>query len=386
MRRNTCDIAIIGGGLAGTALAYFLAKDGVDVLLLESGSICSGTSAACAGRAQIIERETDEYLDLVLAGFSRLSGLSAELETDLEWEMPGHLTLLFNEDQWQQYEALTRRLNDHQVEAQMMDLAALREAEPNLCVDGCIGAAYSKEGHLNPFKLCMGFAREARRKGANILTHTAVTGFERIANKITQIHSGNDVYSADVVILAAGAWSGKLAGMAGGYLPMCFTHAEAFVTEPLPKVINHHIGISGFYEAVHGSERTVTLGLGQHQNGTLVVSNAIQKAQEIDTSSTAWGMPAIARALSQYFPALYRARIMRTWAMPSPFLPDFLPAIGWLPEFANVFIAAGFHLAIPTIPLLTENIASLILQKDNNQAFALLKPYSPGRFVGQFIG
>jgi len=381
MSDNNYDIAIIGGGLAGTALAYFLTKDGAKVLLLEAGSICSGTSAACAGRAQIIESETPEYLDLVLAGLSRLNGLSTELDTDLEWEMPGHLTLLFNEDQWRQYETLTRRLNTHGVEANMLDIPALQQAEPYLQADSCIGAAYSTEGHVNPFKLCMGFANAARRNGAMLLTNTPITGFETQVNKISRVKAENDSYSADIVILAAGAWSGKLAKLAGSNLPMRFTHAEAFVTEPLPKVIHHHIGISGFYEAVHGSERTVTLGLGQHPNGTLVVSNAIQQAEEIDIASTAWGMPAIARACSQFFPALNRARIMRTWAMPSPFLPDFLPALGWLPGLDNLYIAAGFHLAVPTIPILAESIANFILHPNNKKSFSSLAPFSPERFA-----
>jgi glycine/D-amino acid oxidase-like deaminating enzyme len=380
MSIKTYDIAIIGGGFAGSALAYYCTEAGASVLLLEAGSICCGTSSACAGRAQIIESETDDYLDLVVAGFNKLADLGVEIDTNLEWELPGHLTLLFNEDQWKQYESITKRLTNHNVEAGMLDLTALREIEPHLQPNQCIGAAYSKEGHLNPFKFCMGFANAARRKGATIMTNTSVTGFGRNSNRITSVQSGNETYFSDAIILASGAWSGQIANLAGFNLPMHFTHAEAFVTEPLPKIIDHHVGISGFYEAVHGSERTVTLGLGQHKNGTLVVSNAIQKADKIDNSSTTWGMPAIARALSQYFPRLNDARIIRTWAMPSPFLPDFLPAIGWIPQCENIFVAAGFHLAIPTIPLLAENIASLILQNDNTRAVDLLKPYSPNRF------
>jgi glycine/D-amino acid oxidase-like deaminating enzyme len=385
MSIKTYDIAIVGGGFAGSALAYYCARAGASVLLLEAGSICCGTSSACAGRAQIIESETEEYLDLVVAGFNKLADLGTEIETDLEWELPGHLTLLFNEDQWNQYESITKRLTYHNVEAGMLDLTALREIEPHLQPNRCIGAAYSKEGHLNPFKFCLGFANAARRKGATILTNTSVTGFGRNSNRITSVQSGNETYFSDVIILATGAWSGEIANLAGFNLPMHFTHAEAFVTEPLPKIIGHHVGISGFYEAVHGSERTVTLGLGQHKNGSLVVSNAIQKAEKIDNSSTSWGMPAIARALSQYFPVLNDARIIRTWAMPSPFLPDFLPAIGWILQCENLFFAAGFHLAIPTIPLLAENIASLILQKDNTRAVNLLKPYSPNRFKESLV-
>lgn len=125
----------------------------------------------------------------------------------------------------------------------------------------------------------------------------------------------------------------------------------------------------------------MTLGLGQHPNGTLVVSNAIQRAQEIDTSSTAWGMPAITQALSLFFPILNHARIIRTWAMPSPFLPDYLPAIGFLPEMDNLYVAAGFHLAIPTIPLLAENIVNHILHPNDEHSFSILRSFSPGRFV-----
>ena len=380
MSIKTCDIAIIGGGFAGTALAYYCAKAGASVALLESGSLGSGTSAACAGRAQIIESESDSYLDLVLEGFSKLSGLGAEIDTDLEWELPGHITLLSNPDQWHTYERLIQRLNNRKIAAQMLDCATLQEAEPNLQASDWMGAAYSWEGHLNPFKFCMGFAKSARRRGAALLTHTAVTAFERHANKIILLQTDNGPLSAGVVILAAGAWSGELARLAGSHLPMHFTHAQALVTEPLPRIIHHPIGISGFYEAVHGTQRTVTLGLGQHPNGTLVVSNAIQQAREIDTASTAWGMPAISHALRQYCPMLNRARVVRSWAMPSPFLPDYLPAIGWLPELDNLYVAAGFHLAVPTIPLLAEAVASAILHPENPGASAVLAQFSPGRF------
>jgi sarcosine oxidase subunit beta len=383
MRGKTCEVLVIGGGLAGTALAYFLAKAGAEVLLLEAGSIGSGTSGACAGRAQLIESETEEYLGLVLAGFARLGKLGDELGVDLEWELPGHLTLLFDEEQRRQYEALTRRLNRHGVDAAMLDRPTLQEAEPKLVMGDCVGAAYSKEGHLNPFKLCMGFARAARRHGATLRTRTAVSGFERQAGRITAVRAGDEQFSAGAILLAAGAWTGQLADSAGSQLPMRFTHAEALVSEPLPRLIHHHIGMSGFYEAVHGQERTVTLGLGQHRNGTLVVSNAVQKADEIDMRSTAWGLPAIAKALASFFPCLKNIGIVRTWAAPSPYLPDYQPAIGWLPGVDNLFVATGFHLAISTIPLLAEMIAECVLRQEAAPQEPFLKRFSPERYQVQ---
>lgn len=381
MPGTTCDLLIIGGGFAGTALAYYAAKLGADVLLLEAGSICSGTSAACAGRAQIIESETEDYLELVLAGFSKLEGLGGELGVDLEWDLPGHLTLLFSEGQLQQYQELTRRLNRHGVPAELLDQPNLHAAEPDLRIDGCLGAAYSKEGRLNPFKFCQGFARAAVRHGADLRTHTQVTGFVRKTNRIISVWAGNEHYSAGTILLAAGAWAGNLSQTAGSRLPMRFTHAEALVSEPLPQIIHHHIGMSGFYEAVHGQQRTVTLGIGQHRNGALVISNAIQQADHIDRASTAWGMPAIVKAVYACLPLLKNIHILRTWAAPSPFLPDYQPAVGWMPGVDNLYVAAGFHLAIPTIPVLAEAVAHSIFRSGRENENTLLKSFSPERFL-----
>jgi len=168
-----------------------------------------------------------------------------------------------------------------------------------------------------------------------------------------------------------------LIAAAGSSLPMKYTHAEAIISEPLPRVLRHHVGMTGFYEAVHGQDRTITLGVGQHQNGTLLVSNAIQQSKVIDLESTDWSMPALASALRNYFPCLSDIRIMRTWAAPSPFLPDYQPAIGWLPDFDNAYVAAGFHLAVPTIPLLSEKIVVELLDKKH---VSMLDPFSPRRF------
>jgi glycine/D-amino acid oxidase-like deaminating enzyme len=147
----------------------------------------------------------------------------------------------------------------------------------------------------------------------------------------------------------------------------------------LPPLIHRHVGMSGFYEVVHGQERSVTLGLGQHRNGALVISNAIRQAAAIDRHSTLWGMTAILEALVEIFPLLRDVRIVRSWAAPSPFLPDYLPSIGWMPGVENLYVAAGFHLAIPTIPLFAPEIARVLLGA--RDAGSILAPFSPARFL-----
>ncbi|MBE0697099.1 MAG: FAD-binding oxidoreductase, partial [Anaerolineaceae bacterium] len=250
-------------------------------------------------------------------------------------------------------------------------------AEPYLKTEGFWGAAYSHEGHLNPFKFTAGYAQAAQRAGAKIVHHARVIGFEKLDGHITAVLTKKERFAGRVVLMAAGPWMGELARMAGTSFPMKYTHAEAIVSEKLPRMLNHHIGMTGFYAAVHGAERSVTLGIAQHPNGTLFASNAVQKMETMDLSSTYWGMPALCRAVRTYFPRLAGARIVRTWAAPSPFTPDFLPAIGWMPGFDNLYVAAGFHLAIPTIPLLAEEAAKSILEFEERP---MLVPYNPARF------
>jgi len=72
--------------------------------------------------------------------------------------------------------------------------------------------------------------------------------------------------------------------------------------------------------------------------------------------------------------------VLRTWSAPSPFAKDFLPVVGWLPQFENVYLAAAFHLAIPTIPLFSEKISKHILDGENNIEAIFLESYSPSRF------
>lgn len=377
MTTNRPDVIIVGGGFAGLAVAYQLAKRGAGVLLLEANSLGSGTSGASAGRAQVSESHRGTHFELVQAGLARLETLETELEFDFEWRRLGNLMLIEHEHHWRWWTEQVAYLTDRDVPANMLDRRALQTAEPLLNAGKFLGAAWCLEGHLNPLKLCQAFARAARRYGAELRQNIPVTGFERQANRVTAVHTATERFAADAVLVTAGAWTGQVLAWAGVTLPVRFTHAEAIISEPLPPLLHNHVGLADFYETIHNQPRAVSVGVAQQKNGTLLITEAVEMSTLIHRENSDWGIAGIARDLLALFPGLAQVRIVRGWAAPSPFLPDEQPAIGRVPGLDNLFVATCFHLTITTIPVLSELIAGLVLGEAGAPA---LTEFSPARF------
>jgi glycine/D-amino acid oxidase-like deaminating enzyme len=327
---------------------------------------------------QLIDSHPGEYLDLVLAGHNQLQNIGTELGVDLEWHSPGHLTLIPDEQHWQSEQKRVQELADHGIEVEMLDLKALAAAEPCLAIQGLQGASLSPEGHINPFRFSFGYINTACQYGAVFEPFTAAIGFEFHQNRVIGVETLRGKESAGVVVVAGGAWSGEILAQGGIAFPMHFTHAEAMVTECVDPVLNHHISLAGFYDIVHDGDRSIAFGVGQHPNGNLVISNAIQQAETTDQKSSSWSLPALATAFWKFFPRLKNIQITRSWAAPSPFLPDRRPALGWVAGVENLYLAAGFHLAIPTIPILCKQAAREIINQVEGK---LLSSYRPERFL-----
>lgn len=383
MKTPSADVIVVGGGFAGLAVAWQLARRGASVLLFEASSLGGGASGACAGRAQVAEGPAGSHMDWVLAGLSRLEGLEEELGCSFEWRRLGNLILIEHERHWQSWNDQVAYLGQRGVPAAMLGPADLAEAEPLLDAGRWLGAAWCLEGHLNPLKLVHAYAAAARRCGADLRQQTPVTGFRQAAGRVTAVETAQGVFSAGAVVVTAGAWTGALLARAGVHLPVQFTHAEAVITEPLPPLLHNHVGLADFYETIHHASRAVSIGVAQQLNGTLLVTEAVEKTPAIHRANSDWGVPAIARDLLALVPALADVRLVRAWAAASPFLPDEQAAIGPAPGLDNLFVATCFHLTIPTLPVLSEALAGVVLGEGCDID---LGQFDPARFQLRIVG
>ena len=378
MSTGTWDVIVIGGGMAGLATAYHLAKLGAHTLLLQADDLGGGTSAACAGRAQAVEGHLDPLnLQLVRDGLARLDTLEAELGHPFEWRKPGYLCLIEPEAQWDEWQERAGILTAAGLPTEMLDVAGLRAAEPHMNTAGLLGAVYAVEGHLNPFLFCWAYAHAARRIGATLCAQTPVTGMVVSGRRVLAVEAAAERFAADRVAVMCGAWTPLVTRFAGVEVPIRHTHAEAFVTEPLPPLVHHTIGLAGFYEAIHGKAKAVAVGVGPQANGTLLVTEAVAQTDELHRRASAWGLGGMAAELVHLFPVLSRVQAVRGWAIPTPFTPDDEPIIGWVPDRENLFVAASCLLTITAMPVLGEWLARMLIGEPLDVS---LEQYAPGRF------
>jgi len=378
MTTRSWDVIVVGGGMAGLSSVYQLARLGARPLLLQADDLGGGTSAACSGRAQVNEGHLDPLnLRLIRDGLARLGTLEEELGTSIEWRRVGYLCLINSQSLWDAWARRAEILTKAGIPTEMLGLDGLHSAEPRLNASGFLGAAYSLEGLLNPFLFCWAYARAARRFGAVLRPHAPVTAISVAGSKVVAVEASGERHTAGYVALMCGAWTPKVAALAGVDLPIRHTHAEAFITEPVLPALHNTIGLADFYESIHGRDRAVSVGFSPEPNGSLVVTEAVTQTPEFHRRTSAWGMAGMASDLLRLYPALARTRVVRGWGIPTPYTPDEEPVIGWLPRWDNLFVAAGFLLSITVLPLLSEWIARMILGESVPADLGL---YAPSRF------
>ena len=376
------DAIVIGGGMIGLAMAYHLARRQVRVLLLERGDLGQAASGANAGRAQSIEAHPGLNVVLVKQGHARLAALAEELDFDIELRPMGNLVLIEEERHWQEWSEQAGKLTAEGIDAQMLSPAQVQELEPLLAVNGCLGAAFGMEANVNPFKFCWAYARAACRHGAHLLPHTPATGFEIEGGRIQAVLAGAERHAAGTVVVAAGPWTARVTGWAGEPVPVGFHYAEAMITEPLPPVLNNHVGLAGFYEMIHSSRRTTTAGVLQTQRGNLLITEGVEQTDELHARSTDWGIAGMAAKSLRLLPWLRHVRLLRDWGVPSSVSPDEEPIIGWAGEVDNLFVAGRLHLNIATLPLISDLAAGMVLAETVEPS---LDAYSPRRFSPRVV-
>ena len=333
---NCAEVIIIGGGVIGCATAYYLAKEGTSVIVLEgSDHIGNGGSSRNGGGVRQSGRDPRE-LPLAMYGIRTLwPHLSEELETDCEYHQDGNLRLGKTEKHREILEGLADRARACGLDVRMIDGDEVRRINPHLSHEVTVASWCPTDGHANPLTTTLGFYKMARRLGARFITGEPVTELRTVKGKIRKVITPNNVYEGEQVLVAAGLHSREILGTVGIDVPMDGSLLEALVTEAEAPMFDQMLGTADadFYghQTKHGSfvfGGSSGLEPFYKDNGTPVTS-----------SRTA---PCICRGIMKYFPELADAKIVRTWAGWSDRSADGVAVLSAVDEIPGLYAACAF--------------------------------------------
>ncbi len=346
-------VVVIGGGVAGTSVAYHLVRSGwTDVLLLEQNRLAGGTTWHAAGMVGRL-RTSSSMMRINVDSAELYARLGRETGHDIGWRQVGSLLLARCRDRMVQYRRTTAVASYLGVECHEITPAEAQAHFPCIRVDDLAGAFWiPHDGRVLPGEVPIALARGASAGGARIVEGIRVTGLCHRDGRITGVETDQGVVEAEAVVLTGGMWSRQLALSAGVQIPL--------------HPVEHHYVVSHALGGADGNcpctrdmdGSTYFRGEDLPGGGGGVLLGAFQRTTKIwdvdrvpDDFSFAllpedWEkfQEPLAQGLHR-IPGLKAAGFSRFVNGPESFTPDNNFLLGETPELAGLFVAAGFNSA-----------------------------------------
>ncbi len=362
------DVVVVGGGIVGCSCAYYLARAGVKVHLVEKGPLGSGTSKA--GMMLVVTWEEPE-IHLCLARLSRrlYVELSQELDVDIGFQPSGTIAVVESPQNMLGMGQMIGRLQQWGLRCQSLSAQEIRELEPKLSPDVAGGAYFEEDALVNPLYATLAVAHAAQGLGAVVEPGAEVTSIEltRDQSQIAAVVTSRGRISTSSVVIAAGAWSAQVGKLAGIEIPITPRRGTLVVTAPVSEEIIRckSVMAAGYMDAVRsGSKSDVAVAavIQQTPNGNLLLGSSRQFIG-FDPVVDPAVVSSVLNRCARFFPALRRLSAIRMWTGFRPYTPDLLPIIAPVEGIDGLYIAAGHEgLGITEGPATGKLISQLVTE------------------------
>lgn len=343
---DRAQVVVIGGGVAGSSIAYHLAGIGItDVLLLERARIASGTSWHAAGLVARV-RGSHPMTELANYGVDLYRELEDETGVDVHFRPTGSLTLAETEDRLQELRYTAAIARHHGTEARLLEPSEVPEVWPLASPDELVGALHQPgDGTVNPGHAALALAKGAHDRGVTIREGVSLTEILTKERAVHGVRTDRGDVEADTVVLACGLWTRDLAATVG--VPVALYAAEHVhvSTDPIEGV--HDLlplmrGLDGYFYARHHAGG---LMIGAFEpDGRPRPTGSIPQDWAFGEFGPDWEHFAPVRANAERrIPALKDANFTRFLRAPESFTPDSHFCLGEAAEIRNLYVAAGFN-------------------------------------------
>lgn len=383
---NRADFLIIGGGMIGSSVAYYLSRSGASVTVLERGDTAFGTVGASGGLINWITC-AESQMELFMRGQDVLKDLPDELDADFELNYNSYnMQIISNQIEWDASAQLVKDFKLPGFEAKLIDFDESHKLEP-YSTDDMIGSIYVPRVHyLNPIKYALAYRNAAVRHGAVFVNDADVTNMLFDGKRVIGAETKKEKYYASVTINCAGVWSESVSKMAGVNAPIHPIRGEFAITEPTKHIINTTLSSAQYQTIVQHPEmfppNAIKYNLGfsleQTSTGSCIIHGTREMNSGLDKSVIPEVIELLVETACRFVPYLKGLKIMRTYAGVRPGTPDGDPYLGLVdnvPGFCECtgHGGEGIALAMATGEAITE------LLTKGEATTCDIKPFSPMR-------
>ncbi|MFO1239381.1 MAG: FAD-dependent oxidoreductase [Sphingomonadaceae bacterium] len=355
-------VVIVGGGVTGLSAAWWLARSGVDVTVLDKGIVGWEASGRNGGGCSHYQSPLFVEEQRLWPQMDELLGYPTEHSKE-------RIVMAVTPRQLEQYQYIAGMCNRLGYRVDLLDAQQVREAVP-LAGDNCVGGIhYRFGGHANPHRTVQAYAWAIQDLGGRIIQHAPATGFRRSGGKVTAVESAQGVHECDAVVIAAGPQTSSLLARLDIAMPLAAARAEMIVTEPAPMMKLGGVDGNGLYGR-------------QTLRGNLAYGGGPHEWVEFgDTGPHARPSTPLARNLSrrlaELFPNASHLNVIRSWAGVIEMTPDGRPI---LDRRENVTMATMSGVGFGLSPASGHAVRDLVI--DGACSFTDIDKLALDRFAG----
>ena len=320
------DVIIIGAGSVGVPTSYFLAKEGMKVLVIEkNASSGQGENKAAIGGVRATHSDPAK-IKTCQESLKIFSTWKETTGTDIGWKEGGYCFPVYREQDAAMMQAILPIQKRFKLNIDWVGDDEVAKVVPGINRNGLLGGTYSPDdGQVSPLMAIESFTNESKKLGTEFRFREGVQELIMEENAITGVKTDKGEYSAPTVLNAAGAKGSQISKMAGLNTPIIPDSHEAGITSPVkpwldPLVVDIRPGPEG---------KTKNFYFGQVESGQIIFCyTPIDPIVGEDKRATSEFMPILARRLVDLIPRMKGLTIRRLWRGLYPMTPDGVPIVG----------------------------------------------------------
>lgn len=344
-----CDVLVIGGGIIGSAIAYYTSKSGRNVTVIEKGEFVSGTSSRCDGNILAIDKDPGFDSQMSLVSQKLVDELSRELKQPFEYRAPGSILVCETEEEMEAAQKWVDRQREAGLPFRMLDRQDIRQDSKYFADDLLGGLECATDSTVNPYLLAFNLLEGAKEMGAKTHKQTEVTGMRRKTDGTFSVETSNGTFTANYVINAAGVWAPYIGEMLDLSIPIKPRKGHIMVASRQDFVGPRKVMEFGYLISKFGGKRQVDpitekYGVALVFEPTESQNFLIGSSREFVGFNTKINneiIKCIANRAIRFYPKMADMMVIRTYAGLRPWTEDHLPIVSEVEGIPNYYIAAG---------------------------------------------